>query len=386
MSARLFALPVVVGMLFGLHYYLWTRLVRDPQLPSGWARAATIALILLALNMPIALIIGRFVSRRVGGWLAWPAYVWMGMFGFLLLSVVATDLVRLVARGAGAIDDPARRLALHRFLGATSALVAAGLAAWSTRVALGRVQLHEISVALAKLPAKLDGFRIAQLTDIHIGPTIGRAFLQDLVDRTNALDADVVAITGDLVDGSVDSLREEVAPLAQLRARHGVFFVTGNHEYYSGADAWIAELERLGLRVLQNEHVTLGEGDAQIDLAGVYDYSAASVHPSHAPDVGRAVAGRDVRRPLILLAHQPKAVFAAARHEVDLQLSGHTHGGQMWPWMYMVRLQQPFIIGLTRVGPTQLYVSPGTGYWGPPMRLGTHAEITHITLRRAADG
>jgi uncharacterized protein len=180
------------------------------------------------------------------------------------------------------------------------------------------------------------------------------------------------------VDGSVSELREHIAPLAKLRARYGVYFVTGNHEYYSGADAWCAELERIGIRVLRNERVTIGENGASFDLAGIDDHSAFG--GDHGADLPRAVRGRDPTRELVLLAHQPRAIFDAVRHGVGLQLSGHTHGGQIWPWNYFVRLQQPVVSGLRRFGETWLFVSNGTGYWGPPMRLLAPAEITQIRL------
>jgi predicted MPP superfamily phosphohydrolase len=189
----------------------------------------------------------------------------------------------------------------------------------------------------------------------------------------------VVAITGDLVDGAVEHLREHVAPLANIKARHGVYFVTGNHEYYSGVDEWLQELGRMGIRVLHNERVSIGEGEDSFDLAGVDDHSAH--HPGHGPHVARALEGRDEKRACVLLAHQPRTVALAAEHGVGLQLSGHTHGGQIWPWSYLVYLQQPFVAGLHRHGDTQVYVSCGTGYWGPPMRLGTRSELTKIVLR-----
>jgi hypothetical protein len=228
----------------------------------------------------------------------------------------------------------------------------------------------------------MNGFTLVQLTDIHVGPTIGRAFIETIVARTNALNPDLIAITGDLVDGTVEELRDSVAPLAQLRARHGVYFVTGNHEYFSGAAPWIAELTRLGIRCLRNERVSIGAGADSFELAGVDDRSGArSGEPGHGEDLDKALAALDPEREVVLLAHQPKSVFGAARFGVGLQISGHTHGGQIWPWNYLVRLQQPYIVGFAREGRTQLYVSPGTGYWGPPMRLGTHGEITKITLR-----
>jgi predicted MPP superfamily phosphohydrolase len=243
------------------------------------------------------------------------------------------------------------------------------------------VALKDVDVRLRRLPRSRDGTTIVQLTDVHVGPTIRRGFVETIVAQVNALAPDIIVITGDLVDGSVEELREHVAPLANLRARHGVFFVTGNHEYYSGVDAWCEELPRLGIRVLRNERVAIGKGADGFDLAGIDDAHAYQYGNGHGADLERAVAGRDPRRELVLLAHQPKAVFDAEKHDVGLQLSGHTHGGQLWPWKYLVRLQQPVVAGLARFGETQVYVSSGTGYWGPPMRLAAPAEITRITLR-----
>jgi uncharacterized protein len=226
---------------------------------------------------------------------------------------------------------------------------------------------------------------LVQITDLHVGPTIGRDKVAEVVAATNALAPDIIAITGDLVDGTVASLRDAVAPLRELRARHGVFFVTGNHEYFSGAGPWMEELARLGIRVLRNERVRIGEGAVAFDLAGVDDRSAArSGLPGHGEDLPAALNGRDRSRPVVLLAHQPRTVLDAAEHGVDLQISGHTHGGQIWPFGFLVRLQQGFLVGLRRHKDTQLYVSRGTGYWGPPMRLGSPPEITQLVLRSAA--
>jgi predicted MPP superfamily phosphohydrolase len=241
-------------------------------------------------------------------------------------------------------------------------------------------EIVDIDVVLPRLPAALDGFTIVQLSDLHVGPTIDRRFVQDLVDRCHGLGADLYALTGDLVDGSVRQYRHAAAPLGDLRARHGVFAVTGNHEYYHGADPWIGELTSLGVRYLRNERVAIERDGAAFDLAGIDDHEARA--PGHGADVKRATAGRDATRPLVLLAHQPRQVHKAAKAGVDLQLSGHTHGGQIWPWHYLVKLQQGGLLaGRYRFGETQLYVTRGCGFWGPRVRIGAPLEITRVILR-----
>ena len=214
-----------------------------------------------------------------------------------------------------------------------------------------------------------------------MGPTIKQHYLQAIVRKVNALEADMVAITGDLVDGKVHELADHVAPLAQLRSRHGSFFVTGNHEYYSGAHAWMAELRRLGVRVLMNEHVVLQQNQAAVVLAGVADFHADRFDPSHRSDPHAAIAGAPLDAGVrLLLAHQPRSAFEAAKAGFDVQLSGHTHGGQFWPWNLFVPLQQPFTAGLRKLQDLWVYTSRGTGYWGPPKRFGAPSEITLLRL------
>src|SRR5690606_14540497 len=233
----------------------------------------------------------------------------------------------------------------------------------------------------ADLPEGLHGFTIAQITDIHVGPTIKEDYLEAIVQAVNRLSPDLVAITGDLVDGSVKELGPHVQPLARLVAKHGVYFVTGNHEYYSGVRGWLQELKRLGVRVLLNEHQVLSHRGETLVLAGVADYSAHVFEPSHRSNPVKALKGAPPEVGVkILLAHQPRSCHAAAQAGFDLQLSDHTHGGQFLPWNFFVRLQQPFTAGLHRVGQLQLYISRGTGYWGPPKRLGAPSEITLIRL------
>jgi uncharacterized protein len=244
-----------------------------------------------------------------------------------------------------------------------------------------------VDVPIAGLPADLQGFSIAQISDVHVGPTIKGRYVRGIVEAVNGLRADMVAVTGDLVDGSVRDLAEHVAPLADLASRHGTFFVTGNHEYYSGADPWIRELRRLGIRVLINEHVVIEHGRAALAVAGVADTSAHHFDPSHRSDPQRAIQGApDHVAVRVLLAHQPRSAVQAVHAGYQLQLSGHTHGGQFWPWIHFIRRWQPFTAGLHRLKDLWVYTSRGTGYWGPPKRFGAPSEITLLRLVRADAG
>ncbi len=388
MSRFLIFIAVVIAIIVGLHYYLWARLVRDPQLALPWRLLATWALVLLALSMPTAMFLSR-ARPAAGRLLAWPAFSWMGVMFLLVVAFATVDLLRVLggaARGTSdaQVLDPARRTLVARVIAAAATTVVGGLAAIAARAAQAPIDVKRVEVSLARLPRAHDGLKLVQLSDVHVGPTIGASFIRDVVAQVNELSPDIVAITGDLVDGSVEDLRGAVAPLADLRARHGIYFVTGNHEYYSGAAQWIAALPGLGIRVLSNERVSIGEGADAFDLAGIDDHTAEGFGGlSTTESLAWALANRDTERELVLLAHQPRQFAEATRHRVGLQLSGHTHGGQMWPFTFFVRLVQPFVAGLHRRGESQIYVSRGTGYWGPPMRLGAPAEITQIILRRA---
>jgi len=235
------------------------------------------------------------------------------------------------------------------------------------------------------LPAALHGFSIAQITDVHVGATIRRPYVERIVDAVNALEPDMIALTGDFVDGPVSELATHTAPLQRLYAPHGSFFVTGNHEYYSGAEAWTAEFRRLGLRVLLNEHAVIRHNGAALIVAGVTDFTAHHFDPAQHSDPHAALAGAPSSAVLrILLAHQPRSADAAAKAGFDLQLSGHTHGGQFWPWNLFVRFYQPFTAGLHRVNALWVYVSRGTGYWGIPNRFGAPSEITRLRLVAAS--
>lgn len=310
--------------------------------------------------------------------LAWAGGIAMGAFSSLLVLTVLRDIALVVATqllAAGAIAELRRRSAI------VVPLLAIALTLLGLFNARRRAAIRNVDVPIDGLPDALDGFTIVQISDVHIGPTIKRRYVEAIVDAANALRADMIAITGDLVDGSVTNLREQASPLSRLVSRHGTFFVTGNHEYYSGARSWVAELRRLGMRVLMNEHVVLAIGDAKLVVAGVTDYSAQHFEGGERSDPARALAGAPATPAVkLLLAHQPRSAFAARDAGFDLQLSGHTHGGQFLPWNFLVRLQQPFTAGLRKLGALTVYTSRGTGYWGPPMRLGAPSEITRLTL------
>jgi predicted MPP superfamily phosphohydrolase len=368
----------VFGLVLGsAHWYVYARLVRDASLPSPWGRVASVVLLALFVSLLTGFLAARLLPRTISTPWLWVTYTWLGVLFFLVITLGASDLARVVTLRVKDVspDDPERRLAISRFFGGAAALVGLGASGVGLRSALSPVAVNKVKVSLKRLGKGAEGMRIVQISDVHVGPTIGKSFIEDIVARINALEPDVVAITGDLVDGSVDDLEQHVAPLAKIRAKHGVYFVTGNHEYYSGVRDWIPHLGKLGIKVLQNERVRIG-GDDGFDLAGIDD-------PTGDPDLGKALEGRDPSRGCVLLAHQPRAITLADKLGVDLQLSGHTHGGQMFPWNLLVRLQQPFVAGLHQLSHAQIYVSCGTGYWGPPMRVGTTAEITEIELAKA---
>lgn len=384
MRARQIAIVLLaIGLvLIGSHYLLWALLIRDTLLPEYFSK-----LLLAAYFVLLVSFIGtRVCLRNAVHWAGWPGYMALGFVSVLFVCVCIAYSARLLIHGgfqlAGIPIDAGRELIFARVFGSAAVISAGVLAVVGVRTAVAEPSVSEMEIPLARLPRELDGYTIVQISDVHLGRTIGRAFAERTVRIANALGADLISITGDLVDGSIDQLRDVVAPFGELSARHGVWLVTGNHEYYVGVDFWIQELSRMGIRVLRNERVAIGEGRKGFDLAGVDDWGANI--KGHGHDLRSALAGRDDSRPLVLLAHQPKTIVEASQMGVDLQISGHTHGGQIWPGSWLVRLQQPYIAGLHLRGDTYLYVNRGTGYWGPPMRVGPKPEIARLVLRSAS--
>ncbi|WP_018544043.1 metallophosphoesterase [Streptomyces sp. LaPpAH-108] len=402
----------VLAAVVALHHYVWRRLVRDTTRAPGPARRAGTALFVAG---PL-LMVAALVAERSGApfWLqqtlAWPGFLWMALALYLLLTTVATEPVRWWAnrRRRGPVasaavvpvpeqtvatvpssgtdtvvtapvvtpepQDFSRRLFVSRVAGGVVAGVAVGTVGWGTYGVLRGPRVKRVTVPLAKLPRAAHGYRIAVVSDIHLGPVLGRDFAQRVVDTVNSTQPDLIAVVGDLVDGSVKNLGPAAAPLAGLKARHGVFFVTGNHEYFSGAAQWVEEVRTLGLRPLENARTEM----PYFDLAGVNDVQGAS--EGQGPDFAKALDGRDPARACVLLAHQPVQIHEAVRHAVDLQLSGHTHGGQLWPGNLIAQAANPTVAGLERYGDTQLYVSRGAGAWGPPTRVDAPSDVTVIEL------
>jgi len=406
--AFLLRLPVIVGL---AHFYVALRLATALEDATGrWAVATGILLLYLLIMTGFKT--RRAAGRPAGDLAAWAGFLALGYFAWLFVLTLCRDmLLGIVAAGkaagvlppqihtgifmpvnpqAGSLSGQLHAAAslLYADLAACSALLVILLALLAVLLGLYNsrrvARVVRVDIPLPGLPQALEGLTIAQLTDIHVGPTIKRGYVRGIVSRTNALRPDIIAITGDLIDGSVERLREDVAPLGQLQARHGVYAVTGNHEYYSGADAWVAEFRRIGLDVLMNEHRLVERDGATLVLAGVTDFGAGAFDQRQASDPEAALRGSPRNAGArILLAHQPRSAPAAAQAGFDLQLSGHTHGGQFWPWRYFVPLQQPFVSGLHYQDSMAVYVSQGTGYWGPPMRIGAKSEITLIRLTQA---
>ncbi|MFJ9582931.1 metallophosphoesterase [Streptomyces acidicola] len=422
---------VVLAAFGALHWYAWRRLVRDTTAGPGTARRVGTAVFVAG---PV-LLFAAFAAERGGApfWLqqvlGWPGFMWLALALYLLLALLVGELVRplvrrLVERRAAASapatepvpvretepvpagpkpteptdppapaeptapaapaepatsEDPAptapsRRLFVSRVVGGAVAAAAVGTVGYGTYGVVRGPKVKRVTVPLAKLPRAAHGFRIAVVSDIHLGPMLGRGFAQKVVDTINGTQPDLIAIVGDLVDGSVEDLGPAAAPLAQLTARHGAYFVTGNHEYFSGAEQWVDEVRRLGLTPMENARREL----PAFDLAGVND--VAGEDDGQGPDFAKALGDRDTSRAVVLLAHQPVQINEAVDHGVDLQLSGHTHGGQMWPMNFVADAANPTLAGLERHGDTQLYVTRGAGAWGPPVRVGAPSDITVVEL------
>ncbi|PTL81706.1 metallophosphoesterase [Vitiosangium sp. GDMCC 1.1324] len=374
------------------HIYLYRRLFRDTAKHPTWRKAGVGVMGLLGALLLGNRLLTRLMPSETTAAVAQLSWFWMGAATYLLLAVLSLGGVRKLSgwlkrrRAVEAVPAPVseeRREFLARATAGAALVATGGMASYGVWRAYHPPVVNEVTVKLPGLPKALDGFTLVQLSDIHVGPLIQRRFMDALVAQTNALKGDLVCITGDLVDGSVEELGFAAGALRDLRSRHGTYFVTGNHEYYSGDEEWSDALTRMGVTVLRNRHVRIGEPGASFDLVGVDDWGAQrSGYPaSRGYDLAKATAGRDPERASVLLAHQPAGWREQAlKAGMGLQLSGHTHGGQFFPFNLVVSAIWEHPAGLYREGDRSIYVSRGTGFWGPPLRVAAPPEIVKVTL------
>jgi uncharacterized protein len=380
-------------------YYVSRRLVGFFHLNQWKKQLIRLGIAFIIVSIPMTITLQRFgFENSVVDGFSWIGYIGLGFLSFIFTFMVIRDISFLMIRGYsrfknrriaqskvrdrenGVLPDPSKRGFLIHSVNTGVVTVSGVLTGYGYANATQIPEVKTVEIPVTGLPEDLDGFRIVQLTDIHASPTIKRPFIEAVVEQANLLQPDMVALTGDLVDGSVTRLRYDVAPLAGLKAANGCFFVTGNHEYYSGVDSWVHHVRSLGFQVLLNQHHLISRKGARILVAGVTDYRGGRFDEKHHSDPLKAMKNAPDSDYKILLAHQPKSIFQASNAGFDLQISGHTHGGQFFPWNLFVGMTQPYVVGLDQYKGTHIYVSRGTGYWGPPLRLGSPSEITLIKL------
>jgi hypothetical protein len=381
-----------------LSFYITRRLLGMTSLSRIRKLAVATGIVVVLFISPMTIVLRRYGMNHQGiDILVWTGYLGLGFLSFIFTFLVIRDVLCLPAaflnklkrmlpanphgKSDSAIpENPSRRGFLMNSMN-YGIMATASLTTGYGIVEAKRVpEVKEVPIAIPGLPEDFDGFRIVQVTDLHVSPTIRRPYVEKVVEIVNSLNADIFALTGDLVDGTISQLSHDVAPLKNIQSAQGNFFVTGNHEYYFGVTDWVTQIQRLGFSILLNEFRMIHRGQGSLVLAGVTDYRGGNFLHTHRSDPIKAVAGAPAADITILLAHQPKSIFDAARAGFDLQISGHTHGGQFFPWNFVVGMNQPFVWGHHKYKNTQIYVSRGTGYWGPPVRVGAPSEITLIKL------
>ncbi|MGV8872937.1 MAG: metallophosphoesterase [Rhodococcus sp. (in: high G+C Gram-positive bacteria)] len=362
--------------------FLHWRFLSVTRAPTRLKRPADALLVILWLCAVIGFGSGVVFDPS---WARGPGFVgltWLAVVLYLFLGTVFVGSVCTVVRVVSALmrrDSAGVRLRVSRVGSAVVAIVSAVAVGYGL-VEAATPRVTNTDVALGGLPAEFDGVRVALVSDIHAGPSRGAGFVRKVVDSVNAQNPDVVLLDGDLIDGTVDLVGADLAPLRDLRAPLGVFAVSGNHEFYAGdGGEWLDFWSTLGIDVLRNERTTITRGDAAIDIAGINDATAPAPYE---PDLTAALDGIDPDRFVLLMAHQPKQALEASDFGVDMQVSGHTHGGQIWPIRYLVPLQQPSVEGLDTIGNTTLYTTRGAGAWGPPVRVAAPPEISMLELTR----
>jgi uncharacterized protein len=372
---RLVPVFVILLLLVGVPW--WTLLSAGTRWPAGVVVVGTVVFAAIFVGLPVLMFMGR--GGRRPDWAAVTADTLLGAVWVLFVWSVFAQLLRLALLGLG-IEDPVR----SRVVAGVIVVVVVVILAWGLAEAMRVPRTKHVDVTIPRLGSGLDGLRIVVITDTHFGAIDRTRWFAAVADRINDLDADVVCHVGDIADGTVAAREVQAAPLAAVQAKLARTYVTGNHEYYGEAQGWLDYMDGIGWDVLHNRHIVVGRGGDELVVAGVDDATGRSSGlDGHGPDLEAALADVDPALPVLLLAHQPKQVAAAVTARVDLQISGHTHGGQIWPFHFLVRLDQPVVHGLSTHGErTQLYTSRGTGFWGPPLRVFAPSEITVLTLRR----
>src|SRR6185437_15856731 len=372
-------LVIVITLIVLLHLFIGIGLIPYLSLNRSLNILCICLLIVSSIVIPLGMFATRFNSknRKLSDIVSWIGMLDLGLFSSLFILTLIKQIIFLFYNFFAGFNYE-----LEHYASLAVLVLAVLVTVIGFINARSLAKVVKINIPIVNLPKELENFTIVQISDIHVGPTIKYKYLSKIVDKVNKLNADMIAITGDLVDGSVENLSAHVQPLARLKSKYGSFFVLGNHEYYSGANEWIDEIRSLGIVVLLNQHTVIQHNNIDLVIAGITDYSGEKFGIEHKSDPEKAQISAPLDAIKILLAHQPRSAIIAEKFGYDLQLSGHTHGGQFWPWNFFVTTQQPFNIGLHRINKMWLYINRGTGYWGPPKRLGKSAEITQIRLIR----
>jgi predicted MPP superfamily phosphohydrolase len=394
---RWFLIVWIILMIL-VYTYMGRRLIIPAQLKRYQKFLAWAVVVIIPLTQPLSFLLRQNAGEGlISDIISWISYIGFGFYSLILAGLITRDLyllfstifkkmavqIRRSNSGKRAFD-PSRRSFLINATNMGILGTSAIMTGYGIYEARRKAYLEKVTIPVANLPVEFEGFTIAQFSDIHAGNTIKRGFILSVVDQINNLNADTIVFTGDMVDGTVPGLRNDIEPLKDLSATQGVFYITGNHEYYNsgGAEPWVEEMDRLGLIVLLNDHKIIQRNQSQLLMAGVTDFRGGDFIPAHRSDPVKALGNKKDSDIKILLAHQPKSIFASADLGFDLQISGHTHGGQYFPWNFLVTLDQPYISGLHRHHNTWIYVNRGTGYWGPPIRIGIPSEVTLFTLTK----
>jgi uncharacterized protein len=370
-----------------LHWFVWRRVVKPSVAPGIRRRIVAGVLITGDVFMVATLLASTRLPREWSALYSWPGYIWFALFFYLIIVVLLAEIPRFALRwwirkDPREPDGPgiSRRTFVARSVGVAAGLTSLGAVGYGMPVALGDPELKNVRIRLPRLDSRASGCRIALISDLHLGALLGPSFTRRVVDLVNSTRPDLVAIAGDLVDGRVEHLAEAAEPLRDLRSTHGTYFVTGNHEYYYRYEEWVEHVRTLGITPLLNERTTIDHGGGQFELAGLIDPNSTVEGIQPGPDLPRTLDGWDRERALVMLAHQPASLEEVADAGVDLQLSGHTHGGQIAPFNLLVKALEGSVAGLSRHGDTQLYITRGAGFWGPPVRVGAPPDITVVEL------